>query len=97
MENIAAVLKYRSMLRRGLDFNTILEDEDSVATSLAPTPGSDAVSPAPASGTAPTTTAERCQFIERHRQGAATSSTQIANAIFLGECNFIYRYFVVQK
>jgi hypothetical protein len=37
-ENLAVALKYRSMLRRGLDFNSFLEDEDIATTSLAQTP-----------------------------------------------------------
>jgi hypothetical protein len=40
-ENLAATLKYRSTLRRGLDFNAFLEDEESVATSSTPTPATD--------------------------------------------------------
>ena len=40
-ENLAAALKYRSTLRRGLDFNAFLEDEESAATSPTPTPATD--------------------------------------------------------
>lgn len=36
-----ATLKYRSTLRRGLDFNSFLEDEESATTSLVPTRASD--------------------------------------------------------
>jgi hypothetical protein len=40
-KNLAAALKYRSTLRRDLDFNVFLEDEESAATSSTPTLATD--------------------------------------------------------
>jgi hypothetical protein len=40
-ENLAATLKYRSTLWRGLDFNVFLEDEESAATFPTPMPATD--------------------------------------------------------
>jgi hypothetical protein len=40
-KNLATALKYRSTLRRGLDFNVFLEDEESAATSSTPTLATD--------------------------------------------------------